>query len=85
MEELNVALPITLGGSGDYLLQPIIGWETSSASQSVRLTASVQSGSNPQTSPGRAATNVVLLMDSQVAKQLYEKLDALGRSMGWLP
>ncbi|HWE75208.1 MAG TPA: hypothetical protein VG328_18755 [Stellaceae bacterium] len=77
---------------GDHvvLADPAVHWETTVSHAHpprVVLTASMQVGEHPPL-PGHAgvaAATVAIQMDSQTALQLYGKLYALVRSMGWLP
>jgi hypothetical protein len=77
---------------GEHLLlsDPVIRWEalfSDTNPPSVVLTASVRSGPQPPIFPvpDYGATTLAVQMDARVAIELYEKLGALGRSMGWLP
>lgn len=85
-----MAIPVSLAiGEHTLLADPVIGWDaqfSDTNSPSVVLTASIQAGPKPPLFPlPHGGTSVAIQMDAQVAMQLYEKLGALGRSMGWLP
>jgi hypothetical protein len=86
-----MAQSLTIGSGQQLRLNdPVVDWRADFSDTNpptVVLTASVQVGPAPTIAHylGPMATTLVVQMDVQVAIALYEKLGALGRSMGWLP
>ena len=80
---------VTMATGQHTLHDPVTSWTievSDDRSATILLVASIRPRTDSPISPiPVGATTLAFPTDHRVAKELYEKLGELGRSMGWLP